>query len=270
MRILFFTILTILIISSCKKEKDPLLLFLSPSQISYVSKPNDIIRIELTGSTGNQLTRIKINQREINSVSTNILDSTLYGNKFSYTFEYSVPAGTDTTGYYVEFALYDDSGAKQTAIVSVNVYPEDNLLIETAGHEMFSHASTGFDAYNLATGQPLHSETANPFYMNIIDATNDTVNPNTLIRKWESPAGNKFVRFTDFDYPNTTFNMLRNSYNAGVKNTFIENISSGDIILTKIGNPFVDTGYVAIKVVLIIDEDSTQFDRYIFNIKKLK
>ena len=268
MRPLIFAILTILIISSCKKEKDPLLLFLSPSQIVYISKPNDIIRIELTGSTGNQLTLIKINQREINAVSTCIFDSSLYGNKFSYMFEYSVPAGSDTTGYYIEFSLYDDSGAKQTAVISINVYPEDNLLTETAGHEMYSHASNGFDAYNLTTGHPLHSESADSADMDILDVTNDSINPFTLLRRWESPAGNKFVRFTDFDYANTTFNMLRNSYNAGVKNTFIENISNGDIILTKVGNPFVDTGYVAIKVVLIIDEDSIQLDRYIFNIKK--
>jgi hypothetical protein len=135
---------------------------------------------------------------------------------------------------------------------------------------MFSHASTGFDAYNLATGHPLHSESSDSSVMNILDLTNDTVNPTVLLRKWGSPAGNKFVRFNDFDYANATLNMLRNSYTAGIKNDFVENISSGDIILTKIGNSLIDTGYVAIKVVFVIDEDSTQLDRYIFNLKKQK
>jgi hypothetical protein len=267
-RSLLLFIFAILLIFSCKKEKDPLLIFVSPSQISYNLKPEDILRLEITGSSGNELKRLKINQREVNSLSTCILDSALYGNELSFTFEYKVPAGTDTTQYILEMYLYDDTGEKVSLGISVNVFPEDILLTETAGNEMYSHASTGFDAYNLATGHPLHSEISDSSDMNIMDVTNDTINSNTLIRKWESPAGNKFVRFTDFDYAHTSFNSLRNSYNAGIKNSFIENISNGDIILTKLGNPFLDTGYVAIKVVLIIDEDSTQYDRYIFNFKK--
>jgi hypothetical protein len=253
---------------SCKKEKEPLLLFLSPTTISYVANPNDIIRIELTGSSGNQLTQFKINQRKISSLTTNLLDSVISGQNFSFIFEYSAPIVDETSQYLLEFSLYDDSGDKKTFSVSVQVIPDNLMLTETTGNEMFSHASSGFDAFNLATGLPLHSETADSSIINIMDVTNDTINPTTLLRKWESPAGNKFVRYNDFDYANASFSFLKNSYDAGMKNTFVENIASGDIILTKIGNPFVDTGYVAIKVIYVIDDDSTQLDRYIFNFKK--
>ena len=267
MRSLFLLII-VLFIFSCKKEKDPLLIFLSPSQTTYTLKPEDVLRVNINGSSGNQLTKLKISQRKINSISTTILDSTISGNNLSYTLEYLVPAGNDTTQYIIEISIYDNSGEKITAGIAIKVFPKDLLLVETAGHVMFSHASTGFDAYNLATGHPLHSESSDSSEMNIIDLTNDTINPMVLSRKWGSPAGNKFVRFTDFDYANTTFDMLRNSYNAGIKNTFIENISDNDIILTKMGNPLIDTGYVAIKVVFVIDADSIQYDRYMFNIKK--
>lgn len=253
---------------SCKKEKDPLLIFLNPSQNNYNLNPDDILRVEITSSSGNELKRLKISQREINSITTSVLDSAISGNKLSCYFEYKVPAGIDTTQYILEISVYDDSGEKISVGISIYVFPENLLLIETAGHEVFSHASTGFDAYNFATGHPQHSESTDSSEMDILDMTNDTINPNTLIRKWSSPAGNKFVRFNDFDYANTTFNILRNSYNAGNKNTFIENISNNDIILTKIGNPLIDTGYVAIKVVQVLDEDSTKDDRYIFNFKK--
>ena len=244
------------------------MIFLNPSRNIYSVNPEDVVRIEVVGSSGYELTKLKIIQRKVNSLSTTILDSAISGSNLSYTLEYKVPAGNDTTQYNLEIILFDDSGNKTSIGVSVFVYPTDLLLIETAGHEMFSHASTGFDAYNFSTGQPLHSESSDSSEMNILDLTSDTLNQNILLRKWGSPAGNKFVRFNDFDYANTTFNMLRNSYNAGIKNTFIENISNGDIILTKIGNPLIDTGYFAIKVVLIIDDDSTQFDRYIFNLKR--
>jgi len=267
-RTLLLFIFAVLLTFSCKKEKDPLLIFISPSQNTYFNKPEDIIRIEVTGSSGYNINRLKINQRKVNSISTCILDSAVSGNKLSYSLEFEVPAGNDSTQYILEISIYDDSGEKNSLGISIYSYPEDVLLAETAGHEMFSHASTGFDAYNFGTGHPLHSESADSTEMDIADLTNDTINPNVLLRKWGSPAGNKFVRFSDFDYANTTFNMLRNCYNAGVKNTFMENISNGDIILTKIGNPLIDTGYVAIKVVLVIDEDSTQLDRYIFNYKK--
>lgn len=270
MRSLFFFIALAFFSFSCRKEKEPLLIFISPTQSTYNLSPEDIFRVEITSSSGYELKKLKITQRQVNSISTNILDSAISGSKLSYTFEYKVPAGNDTTQYVIEISIFDVSGEKISAGLVVNVFPEDLLLEETAGHEMFSRASTGFDAYNLATGNPLHSESSDSSEMNILDLTNDTINPNVLLRKWGSPAGNKFVRFTDFDYPNATFSMLRNSYDAGIKNTFMENISNGDIILTKIGNPAIDTGYVAIKVVLILDEDSTQLDRYIFNIKKQK
>ncbi len=268
MRTFILISVTVLLVFSCKKKKDPLLIFLNPSQINYNLKPEDILRVEITGSSGYQLKRLIINQQKVNSISTSILDSALFGYKLSFSFEYKVPAGTDTTQYILEISLYDESGEKISSGISISVFPKDLLLVESAGHELFSHASTGYDAYNLATGHPLHSEFADSSEMNILDMTNDTINPYTLIRKWSSPAGNKFVRFNDFDYANTTFSTLRNSYNAGNKNTFIENISDNDIILTKIGNPLKDTGYVAIKVILVLDEDSTQLDRYIFNFKK--
>jgi len=258
------------ILFSCKKEKDPLLLLHSPSWISYIKKPGDVIRIEISGSSGNTLSHFKVHQREINSVSTLLLDSIITGNKFSYTLEYKVPLGYDSTKYYIELSLYDNSGAKITSAISVLVNPINLLLTETAGHELFSHASNGFDSYNLALGIPLHSEVADSSIMNILEMTNDTINPNTLIRKWSSPAGNKFVRFNDFDYANSTFNSLKYSYNAGIKNNFIQNIQNGDIVLTKLGNSAKDTGYVAIKIVMVIDEDSTNLDRYIFNLKKLR
>ena len=232
-RLSFLFLFIILFSFSCKKDKEPLLIFLSPSQSVYNVNPEDVINVTVTGSSGYSLTKLKISQRKINSLSSSVLDSVISGNNLSYSFEYKVPAGNDTTLYLLEISISDDSGNKTSIGISVYVYPKNLLLVETAGHEMFSHSSSGYDAYNLTTGNPLHSESSDSSEMEILDLTSDTINPNVLLRKWGSPAVNKCVRFTDFNYANATFNMHRNSYNAGIKNTFIENISNGDIILTK-------------------------------------
>jgi len=266
---LFFIIILISLLSfSCKKKTNPLILFFSPNTLSYNKHPNDVLKLEVIGSSDNNLTKFIIKTCKENDYSTTILDTNITGDKISYTLEYQLPYYTDTTRIILEFILYDNSGDKTTAAISVTLFPQDILLTETSGHEMFSHSSVKYDAYNLSTGLPLHSETADSAVMHIADFTSDTLTPNTLSRKWVSYAGNKFVRFTDFNYPNATFQILKNSYNAGIKNNFMDNIQEGDIILTKIGNQAIDSGYVAIKVLMVIDQDSSDFDRYIFSIKK--
>jgi len=142
------------------------------------------------------------------------------------------------------------------------------LLSETSGHQMFSHNSTNYDAYNLLTGLPLHSQLSDSSIIHIIDASIDSVNHNTLSRKWMSFANLQFVKFNDFNYANATISSIKNAYNAGLKNQFVDNLTDEDIIITKLGNSSIDTGFIAIKIINIIDADSTINDKYIFNIKK--
>ena len=83
MRLILLLTLIVVFSFSCKKKKDPLLIFLSPSQISYTLRPEDVLRVEITGSSGNELKRLTINHRKVNSVSINILDSVIAGNNLS-------------------------------------------------------------------------------------------------------------------------------------------------------------------------------------------
>lgn len=94
------------------------------------------------------------------------------------------------------------------------------------------------------------------------------MNHNTLSRKWISPAKLKFVKFNGFNYANATLTIIKNAYNSGLQDQYVSYLNDGDIIITKLGNPLIDTGFVAIKIINIIDADSTINDKYIFNIKK--
>lgn len=81
-------------------------------------------------------------------------------------------------------------------------------------------------------------------------------------------AGLKFIRFNDFDYANASYLSVRKAFEVGIKNPILDNIKEDDIILTKLNRSSIDSGYVAIRIVYVIDSDSTLNDRYIFNVKK--
>ena len=52
-------------------------------------------------------------------------------------------------------------------------------------------------------------------------------------------------------------------YSTSVKKEFVDQISENDIIITKI-----EDNYVIIKIIFVIDNNGSEEDRYVFNIKQ--
>ncbi|MCK4662232.1 MAG: hypothetical protein KAT68_05165 [Bacteroidales bacterium] len=266
--VLFFLI--ILFFISCKKENDPCLLLITPDDYYYVQEPNDILSFNISCSSINTLKKFTITSKTKNTFSKTELDTLINADKFYLVFEYQVPKFPDSVTILNLLFTLTDNGGNQTQMLKTIEIRSERVLEETAGHVMYSHSSEKYDAYNLLSGNPIHSEIVDSSQIHIMDISVDSICGNSLMRKWVSPAGIKFVRFNDFDYPNSTIISLMNSYKAGIKNDFIENLNEEDIILTKITDT-EDTDsivYVAIKIINIIDADSTDMDRYVFNIKK--
>ena len=75
-------------------------------------------------------------------------------------------------------------------------------------------------------------------------------------------SGLLFSKNNSFDYANATLEGIENTYSTSVKKEFVDQISENDIIITKI-----ESNYVIIKIIFVIDGIGSGDDRYIFNIK---
>ncbi len=262
----------VFLLSSCERKEDHnIYIQTDPVEPFLNATANDILVFNLYCSSDSKLSNLVISYRTNQTTSTALLDTNLKTKVFEMKWEYKVPAFEDTlTNLNIAFTITDVKGYQSASSKVITVYSpvQNDYLTETAGHVMYSHAAIDqFDAYNLINSTPLHSIQADSANVHIMDVSTDSVNGQTLSRKWISPAGMKFVRFNDFDYANATETSLKNSYNAGNKRDFITNITDDDVLLTKLDQDTA-TCFFAIKIVNVIDQDSVNLDRYIFNIKK--
>ena len=109
-------------------------------------------------------------------------------------------------------------------------------------------------------------------YCEVFDCTvYDSAAPYLLGRRWITNVGLQFVKYNQFDYANASPITIKSSYDGGVKYNYVDNLASGDIVLTRINHSNPDSGYIVLKFVYVIDDSDTtnaNNDKYIFNVKK--
>ncbi len=260
-----FSFIVMLILVSCNDDEDPTLLHIQPLNSHMAVKMNDVVSFNIEGTSVNNLKSFTITSKADQEYTKTILDSTISGKSFFLFYELKVPVyQKDAVELKLSFGIEDDKG-NQSRIGKVLYVTGEDYLVETAGHVFYSHASEKHDAYDLLNEEPVYSELLDSSTVNVMDVSVDSIDGNSLRRKWESPSGIKFVRFNDYDYANATYETLRNAYLAGVKNDYLQDIKSEDVILTK-----ADSCFMAIKISAVYDLDSTDMDRYVFNIKKVR
>lgn len=250
---------------SCSKEEEKTVLFLAPADIIISNiKPLDVVSFEVNCHSPNELKQFIISSK-ITDEFTNIeMDTAISGNNFYLKYEYKVPAMIESARVLIEFTLKDSKNEviSNARIINVTVMPK--YLVETAGHEIFSKVSGKQNAYNLLEGTPLFSHLADSSKMHIADTGKTSV----LLKRWVSPAGVKFVRFNGFDYANCTNISVKNSYDAGLKIDFADNLIQGDILISRIPLSKTSETFVVLKIISVIDSPGSEWDRIIFNLKK--
>jgi hypothetical protein len=264
----YFTIIAafflISLFYSCKKENDKALLLLSPIDLYIPAESDEVVVIGISCTSPSELTELIIKARIEGSYSKQVLDTALSGRKFNMQFEYLVPNVDEKSNIILEFELHDTNDDQVSNFKVLEVTPHSVILTETAGNEIYSEYSGKQNGFNIITGAPV--------FLNLADSSEvhfaDTTNTDILLNRWISPAGVMFVKFDGLDYANCTNLTARSAYNAGLKQEMLNNISEGDIYITKIRNKDLAEIYPVIKITGIIDEPGSQFDRYVFNIKK--
>ena len=156
-------------------------------------------------------------------------------------------------------AVADTSAAEVLAdSLTVPVYWRDSLVLlrqDPAGVVVVP------DGFSLTTLQPLYVSASEDSDVDIyVPAGQDS---DVMSDGWLSKSGLKFARMDGIDYPTITRNRLWTLYSNAVKTDAVNGIAVGDVIM-------VGTDAVALGIILVtgvFDEEGTESDRYMFNIK---
>ena len=255
---------SILMLGCTKDDESDTVLLITPYDLYLSAEPREIISLDISGSSAAGLQNLTITSKEEESFTKVILDTAITGNSFTMKFEYRVPEVYKTTTIFLGITLTNIKGdvAESGKILEIEV--TERYLEETAGYELFSKNSGKMNAYNLYTMQPLLSDYSTAGEMHIMDNTDSYY----ISNKWTSPAGISFVRYRDFDYANCTNVSLRAAYNASIKHEFVDDLEPGEVLLLKLFNSNADSSFLAVKIVNIIDTRESEYDRYIFNVKR--
>jgi hypothetical protein len=259
--------LSLVFLCSCNKNKNSIpVIHITPSDINILANSGNIITFDISADGGNDaLTRFIVQNQAENQSRLTILDTSITGKKFSYTYQYKVP-DTLTGSVFITFSVYDADGDLGQAATRIIINPTSIKLTEYPGDIIFSRFSGKSDALNINTNTAQFSITAPSGLLDIADY--DTIqSDSTLAQQWYSPAGNKFVRFNGFDYANATNLSASAAYNSGQKLDIITSLSINDIIITKANNGG-NAIYAVIKITNIVEASSTINDRYEFNLLK--
>jgi len=232
----------------------------------YISTTIDtIIRFSIHITSDKTINKFKITRDIVGTPLLSLLDTTISTQPFDFNFDYPINEDIPGSRMVMNFYCSDVSGNTFNVLRSVYISDFEYPLIETAGNTMYSGLSGKNCAYDLITGEQRSKNDPRP--RDIEDNIIDTLSSH-ISRSWGSPDSLQFVVFNGFDYANATNRKAQSSFDAGVKQTVLNNLQEGDIIITKLNRSSYKNYFVVIKIVSIVDNDSTLNDYYLFNLKK--
>ncbi len=252
-------------ISSCKEDNQPVVL-VTPVDVNLSAQPHDLITFEIQVMSDIRLAQFTITTQLENAFRKMLLDTALGVKNFNYTYDFIVPDSLTTGSMIFEFSAVDEDGNLGESARRVFFSSDAVLLTESAGHVLYSRFSGKTDAFDIDTRSSQLSTFAADSLLDIADY--DTIDTDAALEKsWFSPAGGKFVSFSGFDYANATDQSVSDAFESGIKLDVVTNLAAGEILLTKLGSTTANI-YAVIKVTDIADTDSTENDKYVFNLKR--
>ncbi|MCK4919400.1 MAG: hypothetical protein KAS71_00050 [Bacteroidales bacterium] len=262
--ILIFFFLFLLFSSGCEEKNEKTSLIVSPLNLYIPAQSLEVVSLEVSCNSEIDLSNFKITSQIQGKFSQTEFDSVISGNVFSYRFEYSVPLLLENTTILLEFAIEDIQSNLYRNARMLEVTAAELLLAESTGHEFYSKYSGKENAYNLIEGESIFFNSLDYMHAHIAD----TSVSNRLERVWISPAGLSFIRYNDFDYANCTNISIRSAFLSGNQKQFIDELQQGDIIMMRQEGEGENELFFVVKITGLYDETGSDYDRYIFNLKK--
>lgn len=264
---LILIIVSIVFVFSCEKDSNEsnIRLTVSPDQSSIENSENNNYQFEITITSSESLKNFSIHQSG-SDVPVILIDSIISGLSFNCSFFYQIPAvPINVEELILTFKVRDAQNNESKIARRINVKDKTQLLSEYSGNVIHSALSGQLNAFNLELSQALNIALTPDSIIHFEDHSIDSIHGQTLSREWISPMGCKFIRFEGFNYSKSTASMVQNAFYSGVKQDVISQLNEDDIII--IGKD--DLALAVIYISQILDQDSTENDKYIFNYKPL-
>lgn len=251
---------------SCERDTDLPNVFVLPGALNIPTNGGDLIEFDINIVAGdNPLSNFRITQKPLNGLTSTVLDTTITGQQSSFFYIYEVPVGdsdivmtftaTDTKGF-------EGATARRLALQG------NNFLPESTGHTLYSRYSTaGNDAFDLNGSSP-HFLATNPDSTLVDLMEFDPTDDGTLGLALTSLSGVKFVRNNSFNYPEATQASAENTFISSTSVEIISDLEIDDVLIAEYQIDSAVFDYAVIKITSILDQDGSDADRYIFNLKK--
>lgn len=252
---------------ACEDEEgSPIVILVTPGQQVLDVKAGDkvIYTVETFANSG-VIEHLGISSIDAEQGLIRLMDTSLNVARAKFDFQYIVPVmPEDSARINLKFES-GNSHDYMSSVRTLRVVGGDVLLQEESGYTLYSSTSSKADAFRISDSQLLFSGQEADSLLDIYDYHDLQEAAGTLSREWRSGSGVRFVRFNDFNYPLATESGIRKAYEEGIKYSSIRNIDADDIIL--VGRDGAALG--VIKIMSVFDEDGTEADRYVFNLKKI-
>jgi hypothetical protein len=250
----------------CERDPEPPVVFVLPGALNIPTNGGELIEFDIDLLAGdNPLSSFRIIQKPLNGLTSIVLDTTITGQQSSFFYIYEVPIGDEDI--IVTFTALDSEGyegetARRLALQG------NNFLPESSGHTLYSrYSNAGNNAFNLDDSSPQFLATdPDSMFVDLmeIDPTNDS----TLSNSWSSLSGVKYVRNNSFNYPEATQAAAENTFISSTPIEVISNLEEDDILIAEYEIDSAVYNYAVIKITSILDQEGSDGDRYIFNLKK--
>ena len=264
MRQLFIIIVVLCTIIGCTSEKDASDVVLLLDQSALKVTEGDAVRFGIeTWTVHDRLERMDISSYDKENGKVDLVSVPLSSVRYEGEYFYRAPEiDSDSLVIELSFTVHDNLSNSRTMRAWLTIVAEDAVLDEAATSVlMYSPESGKPDGFSLTTLQPLYVSASEDSDVDIyVPAGQDS---DVMSDGWLSKSGLKFARMDGIDYPTITRNRLWTLYSNAVKTDAVNGIAVGDVIM-------VGTDAVALGIILVtgvFDEEGTESDRYMFNIK---
>lgn len=250
----------------CERNSEPPVVFVLPGALNIPANGGELIEFDIELLAGdNPLSNFRVIQKPINGLTSIMLDTTITGQQSSFFYLYDVPIGGEDI--IVTFTALDTEGYKGETVRRLALQG-NNFLSESSGHTLYSrYSEAGNNAFDLNESSPQFLATE-PDSMLVDLMELDPTNDSTLSYSWSSLSGVKYVRNNSFNYPEATQAAAENTFASSTPIEVISNLEEDDILIAEYEIDSEVFNYAVIKITSILDQEGSDGDRYIFNLKK--
>ena len=268
-RILLSVIALSVVFFACERDDSTApVITVTPGGPQVFVKIDDVASFNVNIESENRLSLFQVKTKLADQFETVAYDSILSTKNANFNYEFRVPDSyaDQEEGVIFTFTAIDEEGESGRSLRRVIGFREETKLEESAGHIIYSKWSKKADAFDIQTLQPQFASLAASNLLDIIDNDIDALD-HKMDLQWASESNVKFVKFNGFDYANATDISTKKAFESGQQFPIINDLTKNDIIIARYDS--IADLYAAIRLTNIVDTDSTNNDRYEFNIKAI-